>query len=42
VDPGVFVFGKDKARAEPFETVEIDLSLIWGELPPEPEEDEPA
>ena len=33
--------GEDKIRAEPFEAVEIDLSLIWGELPPEPAEDEP-
>jgi hypothetical protein len=32
----------DKVRAEPFETVEIDLSLIWGELSPERAEDEPA
>jgi len=41
---GWFIVGihkdEDKVRAEPFEAVEIDLSLIWGELPPEPEEDE--
>jgi Uma2 family endonuclease len=41
---GWFIVGihkdEDKVRAEPFEAVEIDLSLIWGELPPEPDEDE--
>jgi Uma2 family endonuclease len=31
-----------KVQAEPFEAVEIDLSLIWGEIPPEPTEEEPA
>ncbi len=30
----------EKVRAEPFEAVEIDLSLIWGELPEEPAEEE--
>jgi Uma2 family endonuclease len=43
---GWFIVGihkdEDKVRAEPFEAVEIDLSQIWGELPPEPDEDEPA
>jgi hypothetical protein len=43
---GWFIVGihkdEDKVRAEPFEAVEVDLSLIWGELPPEPDEDEPT
>jgi hypothetical protein len=31
----------DKVRAEPFAAVELDLSLLWGDLPPEePEEEE--
>lgn len=34
--------GSEKVRAEPFEAVEIDLSLIWGEIPPEPTDEEPA
>jgi hypothetical protein len=33
---------EDKVRAEPFEAIEIDLSLIWEEFPHEPAEDEPA
>jgi len=32
----------EKVRAEPFEAVEIDLSLIWGDFPEEPVEEEPA
>jgi Uma2 family endonuclease len=32
----------DKVRAEPFEAVEIDLALIWGDFPEEPAEEEPA
>lgn len=32
--------GQERLRAEPFEAVEIDLSLIWGELPEEPAEEE--
>jgi Uma2 family endonuclease len=31
---------KDKVRAEPFEAVEVDLSLIWSDLPDEAEEEE--
>jgi Uma2 family endonuclease len=33
---------EDKVRAEPFEAVEIDLSLIWGDFPEEPAEKEPT
>jgi Uma2 family endonuclease len=33
---------EDKVQAEPFEAVEIDLSLIWEDLPMEPAEEEPT
>jgi Uma2 family endonuclease len=37
----VGVFQKqDKVRAEPFEAIELDLSLLWGDLPPEETEEE--
>jgi len=32
--------GEDKVRAEPFEAVEIDLSMIWSDLPVENEDEE--
>ncbi len=31
--------GNDVVRAEPFDAVELELSLIWVDLPPEPDED---
>jgi Uma2 family endonuclease len=35
------VFQKaDKVRVEPFEALELDLSLLWENLPPDPEEEE--
>ncbi|HEY0511879.1 MAG TPA: Uma2 family endonuclease [Thermoanaerobaculia bacterium] len=36
---GVFQKG-EKVRAEPFEAVELDLSLLWGDLPPEEKEED--
>jgi hypothetical protein len=33
---------EDKVQAEPFEAVEIDLSLIWEDLSIEPAEEEPT
>jgi Uma2 family endonuclease len=30
----------DKVRAEPFAAVELDLSLLWGDLPPEEADEE--
>jgi hypothetical protein len=35
------VFQKaDKVRVEPFEALELDLSLLWENLPPDPDEEE--
>jgi len=31
--------GACKVRAEPFEAIELDLSLVWGEIEPEDEEE---
>jgi Uma2 family endonuclease len=36
----VVVAGDAKARAEPFDAVEIDFSLIWSALPPDEPGDE--
>jgi hypothetical protein len=31
--------GDDRVRAEPFDAVELDLSLLWQLLPPPPKEE---
>jgi Uma2 family endonuclease len=31
--------GDDKVRAEPFDAIELELSLLWAPMPPEPEDE---